>query len=66
MCGTPMRRILIIAAGLVALPVPYAALDAQSSTASMMVSANVDENGTITTSPVNFGADDPVAWKACP
>jgi hypothetical protein len=59
-----MRRIPIIAAGLAVLPFLYAALDARSSTASMTISVNVDTNRTITPSPVNFGADDPVAWKA--
>jgi hypothetical protein len=32
----------------------------------MTVSANVNKNCTITTSPVNIGAYDPAAWKACP
>lgn len=59
-----MRRILIIAAGLAALPILYATLDAQSATASMTVTATVNKNCTITTSPVNFGAYDPVAGNA--
>ena len=61
-----MRRILIIAAGLAALPILYATLDAQSATASMTVTATVIKNCTITTSPVNFGAYDPVAANATP
>jgi spore coat protein U-like protein len=59
-----MRRILIVAAGIAALPILYATLDAQSATASMTVSASVSKNCTITTSPVNFGGYDPVAANA--
>jgi spore coat protein U-like protein len=59
-----MRRMLMIAAALAALPILYARLDAQSATASMTVTANVNKNCTITTSPVNFGAYDPVAANA--
>jgi spore coat protein U domain-containing protein, fimbrial subunit CupE1/2/3/6 len=59
-----MRRILILVAGLAALPILHATLDAQSATASMTVSATVAKNCTITTTPVNFGAYDPVAANA--
>ena len=59
-----MRRILMIAVGLAALPILYATLEAQSSTASMTVTANVNKNCTITTSPVSFGAYDPVVANA--
>jgi spore coat protein U-like protein len=59
-----MRRILTIAAGLAALPILHATLHAQSATASMTVSATVAKNCTITTTPVNFGAYDPVAANA--
>jgi spore coat protein U-like protein len=60
-----MRRILIRAAGLAALPVLCATtLDAQTATASMTVNATVSKNCTITTSVVNFGGYDPVAANA--
>lgn len=59
-----MRRILMVIAGLAAVPLLFATLQAQSSTASMTVTATVNKNCTITTSPVNFGAYDPVAANA--
>jgi spore coat protein U-like protein len=59
---TPIRQVVTALAGLAALAALSAAtLHAQTSTASMTVSATVAKNCTITTSPVNFGAYDPVA-----
>ena len=40
------------------------ALNAQTASASLTVSANVTKNCTITTAPVNFGSYDPVAANA--
>ena len=60
-----MRRLLTVLTGLAALAALWpSTLDAQSATASMTVSATVAKNCTLTTSPVNFGAYDPVAANA--
>ena len=60
-----MRRILLVLVGIVVFPAAARnALEAQSATASLTVSANVTKNCTISTTPVNFGAYDPVAANA--
>jgi spore coat protein U-like protein len=60
-----MRRILIVLAGCaVASIAAESRLRGQSASASLTVSASVSKNCTITTSPVNFGAYDPVAANA--
>ena len=60
-----MRRFLMVLAGVAAISVVlHTALDAQTATASLSVTANVTKNCTITTAPVNFGAYDPVAANA--
>jgi len=56
-----MRRILVLLAGLAVVWITEEGrIRAQSSTASLAVSATVSKNCTITTAPVNFGAYDPV------
>lgn len=60
-----MRRILLVLVGIVVFSAAArSALEAQSSTASLQISASVSKNCTITTAPVNFGAYDPVAANA--
>jgi spore coat protein U-like protein len=61
-----MARSLCVLAGLavVAAIAAESRLSGQSSSASLTVTANVSKNCTITTSPVNFGAYDPVAANA--
>jgi len=60
-----MRRILCLLAGLAAVAIAVeSSLSAQSATASLTISASVSKNCTITTSPVNFGAYDPVTANA--
>jgi spore coat protein U-like protein len=57
-----MRRILTALAALTACAiVSHHVLNAQSASASLTVSANVQKNCTISTTPVNFGGYDPVA-----
>jgi spore coat protein U-like protein len=58
-----MRRILLLLVGLVVVSA-LARLEAQTNTASLTVSASVTKNCTISTTPVNFGAYDPVAANA--
>jgi spore coat protein U-like protein len=58
-----MRRILFALAGLVIVH-GSSGLLAQSASASLAVTANVAKNCTIATSPVNFGAYDPVTGNA--
>ena len=58
-----MRRIPLLLIGLVVISA-LARLEAQTSTASLTVSASVTKNCTISTTPVNFGAYDPVAANA--
>lgn len=58
-------RIVVVAAGIVAfLLVARDGVEAQSSTASLQVTANVIKNCTITTAPISFGAYDPVTANA--
>jgi len=60
-----MRRILCVLAGLaIVLIAVEGRLAAQQSSSSLAVSATVSKNCTISTSPVNFGAYDPVAGNA--
>ena len=60
-----MRRTLTaLAAAIAAVIVPHHELAAQSSSASLSVTANVQKNCTITTSPIAFGGYDPVAGNA--
>ena len=60
-----MRRILMVPAGFAALlALSHNALKAQSASASLQVSANVQKNCTITTAPVSFGNYDSVTANA--
>lgn len=60
-----MRRILLVLASIVAVSaLAPNGLEAQTNTASLTVSASVTKNCTISTTPVNFGAYDPVAANA--
>ena len=60
-----MRRISLVLAGFAVLSIAAGSrLGAQTSSASLTVTANVTKNCTITTAPVNFGAYDPVAANA--
>src|SRR5688572_26333093 len=60
-----MRRSLIALATVAALPLfGSSTLDGQSASASLTVTASVAKNCTISTTPVNFGAYDPVAANA--
>jgi spore coat protein U-like protein len=60
-----MRRIVIVLAGVaVASIAAESRLSGQQQSASLTVSASVTKNCTITTTPVNFGAYDPVAANA--
>jgi len=60
-----VRRILIVLTATAVVAVAAESrLSGQSSSASLTVTANVSKNCTITTSPVNFGAYDPVAGNA--
>jgi spore coat protein U-like protein len=56
-----MRRIVMLAAAIAAIPATsIRTIEAQSSTASLQVTANVIKNCTISTAPISFGAYDPV------
>ena len=60
-----MRRIVIVLAGVAIVSIAAEGrLSAQSASASLAVNASVSKNCTITTSPVNFGAYDPVSANA--
>jgi spore coat protein U-like protein len=60
-----MRRTLLVLAGVAAIAViSHRAVEAQTATASLTVTANVTKNCTISTAPVNFGSYDPVAANA--
>ncbi|HEY6508719.1 MAG TPA: spore coat U domain-containing protein [Vicinamibacterales bacterium] len=59
-----MGRIWIVLACVVVSSAAEGRLGAQQSSASLTVSASVTKNCTIATSPVNFGAYDPVAANA--
>jgi len=60
-----MRRILIVLAGFAVISIAAASrLSGQTATASLTVTASVSKNCTISTTPVNFGAYDPVAANA--
>ena len=60
-----MRRILIALAGFAIISIAAESrLGGQTSTASLTVTASVSKNCTISTTPVNFGAYDPVAANA--
>jgi spore coat protein U-like protein len=60
-----MRRIVMVLAAAAAVSAMTGhALNAQTATASLTVTANVTKNCTISTAPVNFGAYDPVAAHA--
>lgn len=60
-----MRRILLVSIGIVSVSaLARNGLEAQSASASLTVSASVTKNCTISTTPVNFGAYDPVAANA--
>ena len=61
-----MHRILMVLAGVAALVLwiqPQSAAS-QSASATLVVTANVIRNCTIATTPINFGAYDPVAANA--
>jgi spore coat protein U-like protein len=68
LCRQPevrMRRSLCVLAGVAAVSIALESpLSGQNAAASLTVSASVSKNCTITTSPVNFGAYDPVAANA--
>jgi spore coat protein U-like protein len=57
-------RLFPIVAGIALVAISAARLSAQTATASLTVSASVTKNCTISTTPVNFGAYDPVAANA--
>src|SRR5262245_50340816 len=60
-----MRRIRFALVSFAALSsVFHGALSAQTASASLTITANVAKNCTISTTPVNFGAYDPVAANA--
>jgi spore coat protein U-like protein len=60
-----MRWMVLVVAGIALFSMaPRRGLDAQTATASLTVSASVTKNCTISTTPVNFGAYDPVAANA--
>jgi spore coat protein U-like protein len=60
-----MRRIVLLAAAIAAMRVvSIRNVEAQSSTASLQVTANVIKNCTISTAPISFGAYDPVTANA--
>jgi spore coat protein U-like protein len=60
-----MRGTLLVLAGVAAIAVvPDRAMEAQSSSASLQVTANVIKNCTIATAPISFGAYDPVTANA--
>lgn len=60
-----MRRNLLVVASIVSVSaLAPSGLEAQTATASLTVSASVTKNCTISTTPVNFGAYDPVAANA--
>ena len=60
-----MRRMLILVAAIATIPaLSLRVIEAQTATASLTVTANVTKNCTIATSPLNFGAYDPVGAHA--
>lgn len=59
-----MRRTVLFSAVLTAAMSAPADITAQSSSASLSVTANVQKNCTITTTPISFGGYDPVAANA--